>query len=870
MDSIAQQKAPRVFISYSYDSNHQIDRVLGLSNRLRQDGIDCNIDQYEQSPSSGWYRWMMKEITGSDFVLVICTPQYHKLFLANEGNEMSMGVTWEGSVITGELYSRRGKDSKYIPIIFGKQDESFIPYVFSGSRYDLDDQNGYQLLYRHITNQPEVIKPKLGELQKLPPKELRGRVQVLTLPEKADIQKKEYCNLPHKNYNEFIGRKEKIAELMKRISPESRPYVHVIRGIGGVGKTALAVEVAYQCWENRKNKDVDGELSIPTFDAIIYTSSKATELINAQVVNRPGKDQLLTDVFRVIADVLDEPTITQIRAKEQEKKVKEVLAKKTTLLIVDNMENIAEKERALMISFLNNVPTSTQVIITTRDFLGFEEIQIDSLTEQESYRLLDSQAKSKNIDTKTGWKNFKKQIYKRFGGIPVALIYAVGKRLAGYSFAEIVEPKKVIAEDLVRFCFESSVAPIRGTRAYDILMSMTFFRDPPCRDALIKVAGLTDGDIDTIDAIAKLQQLSLIIEKKGRYSTLSLTHQYTLLELGKDENDDFQCLARERWYKWYLNFTKQYGCEDWEGWRSRYDRLDVEWKNIESVLNWYAEKAEWTKVSQLWQNVDNYADLSKYWEDRHYWWKLLGNNLGNAEKVKALSEKGFTLTLMGTEHYGKAEEYLNKAWGLCENVDNLGRAAVANHQAVLAKVRGNYDKAHEWLNEEEKLLQTCDIRIDYERERKRYQIRNLYYQAETNYLQNKIDLAKNELERTIELTREEGVNWQRFRNYARNILAEIHVQQGDLGCAESLLRSGFSSATQARENRRIALYQATYAKFYLKLADRARMNDLQAEAAEFVNSAKEFANKALKVFTEELMLAEKDSIMELIASLDCY
>ena len=49
-----------------------MDRVLALSNRLRADGIDCHIDQYELSPPEGWPRWMIKQISKATFVLVLC------------------------------------------------------------------------------------------------------------------------------------------------------------------------------------------------------------------------------------------------------------------------------------------------------------------------------------------------------------------------------------------------------------------------------------------------------------------------------------------------------------------------------------------------------------------------------------------------------------------------------------------------------------------------------------------------------------------------------------------------------------------------------------------------------------------------------
>jgi hypothetical protein len=645
---------PRVFISYSHDSEEQMDQVLLLANRLRTEGIDCTIDQYEQSPAKGWHRWMMDEIAEADFVLMIITAKYTRHFWSKEEDATAMGLAWEGAIISQDLYSQQGKNSKYIPILFSSENTDAIPKILrSTSRYDLRKSNGYEQLYRRLTNQPENTKPKLGILQKLSTNE---RKHIFNLPvERLDIKEKERCNLPRGRYNNFVGRKEEILELLKRISPNYRPYINVVRGIGGVGKTSLVIEVASRCWQAKKDGHVDDR--IPVFDAIIFTSSKAAELVNASIVSRPEKEPLLTDIFRVISDVLNEPTITQVEAEEQPRKVNEILSKQSTLLIVDNMETLLKDEQNIILSFLNNVPISTQVVVTTRSYLGFDDIVIESLNKSESFDLMDSQAKIKNIENVNNM--WKKKVYERFGGIPIALIYAIGKRAAGYRFADIIDSKRMLTKDLGEFCFESSVALIRGTEAYQLFMATPFFSGTFCRDALIKVAKLTDGHHLT-DAFAKLQQLSLITEeKKGRYSILSITREYAISELAKDANKEFREAARARWFDWYLDFTKLYGRQDWEGWRAKYDRLEEEWENIQSVLHWYAEESKWNKVLRIWENVDNYADLSGYWQDRRYWWALLGKNDGSAiTRVKALSEKGFILTLMG--NYKDAEEYTRK------------------------------------------------------------------------------------------------------------------------------------------------------------------------------------------------------------------
>jgi len=95
---------PKVFISYSHDSQEHVDRVLTLSDRLRADGIDCHIDQYEVSPPEGWAQWMVNQIEDADFVLVVCTEIYERRFRGREEPSKGLGAQWEGAIITQEIY----------------------------------------------------------------------------------------------------------------------------------------------------------------------------------------------------------------------------------------------------------------------------------------------------------------------------------------------------------------------------------------------------------------------------------------------------------------------------------------------------------------------------------------------------------------------------------------------------------------------------------------------------------------------------------------------------------------------------------------------------------------------------------------------
>jgi hypothetical protein len=167
-----QRKPAKVFISYSHDSPKHMNQVLALSDALRAKGIDCHIDQYEMSPPEGWPRWMMRQIEQAGFVLVVCTETYERRFKGEEAIGKGLGVTWEGAILTQELYEAQVNNTKFIPILFSSSDSTHIPIVLrSVTRYVVTNKDGYETLYRHLTNQPYVQKSELGEIQPMPSRE---------------------------------------------------------------------------------------------------------------------------------------------------------------------------------------------------------------------------------------------------------------------------------------------------------------------------------------------------------------------------------------------------------------------------------------------------------------------------------------------------------------------------------------------------------------------------------------------------------------------------------------------------------------------------------------------------------------------------
>ncbi|MDP3910121.1 MAG: TIR domain-containing protein [Gemmatimonadales bacterium] len=163
-----------MFISYSHDSPEHIRAVLELANRLREEGVDCVLDQYESSPPEGWLRWMDSKIRDAKYVILVCTETYHKRVMGEEESGAGHGVRWEGNLIYQHFYDAGTLNTKFVPIVTRSVDKRFVPNPLRGSTvYVLDATGGYDDLYARLTGTAGAAKPPLGKRRALPAKPVK-------------------------------------------------------------------------------------------------------------------------------------------------------------------------------------------------------------------------------------------------------------------------------------------------------------------------------------------------------------------------------------------------------------------------------------------------------------------------------------------------------------------------------------------------------------------------------------------------------------------------------------------------------------------------------------------------------------------------
>lgn len=153
--------APKVFISYSHDSQEHKTWVLKLAEDLRKNGVDASLDQWDLVPGQDIAAFMQRGIIDSDRVLLICTNTYVQKAEAGSG-----GAGYERLIITADLVQKIDT-KKFIPIVRNNNLITKVP-SFLGPRLHIDfsDDMLYEEriedLLRELLGAPALEKPPLG------------------------------------------------------------------------------------------------------------------------------------------------------------------------------------------------------------------------------------------------------------------------------------------------------------------------------------------------------------------------------------------------------------------------------------------------------------------------------------------------------------------------------------------------------------------------------------------------------------------------------------------------------------------------------------------------------------------------------------
>lgn len=190
---------PKVFISYSWDNPNHKSWVRDLAASLREDGVEVILDQWDLILGDSLTQFMEKAISESDYILIICTPNYKR-----KADNRIGGVGYEENIITAQSIHINNK-RKFIPILRkGSWRESAPIWLMDRMYEDLSGAPYSEENYIHLLatiHNIEIPAPPIGEM---PLNKINKFHDSLFNKNVSKLHKDDEFNLEKENHKEQI------------------------------------------------------------------------------------------------------------------------------------------------------------------------------------------------------------------------------------------------------------------------------------------------------------------------------------------------------------------------------------------------------------------------------------------------------------------------------------------------------------------------------------------------------------------------------------------------------------------------------------------------------------------------------------------
>jgi predicted ATPase len=473
----------------------------------------------------------------------------------------------------------------------------------------------------------------------------------------------------------FWGRESECRALSELI--QAHPLVSLV-GMGGIGKTRLAVEAAKE-WGS----------------ACLFLS----------LVSLPDPERL----YDVVLQSLGVAPQTDISTEEQTVRV--LNRRGDLLLILDNAEHLLDAVAALALRLLAQVPT-LRLLVTSRQRLSVSGEAIlllpplempgpsasaERLAEFASFALFVDRARNARPDFTVSERNMGAiiEICKRLEGIPLALELAAA-RITAQTPQQIAHSLVTGLTDLkarqhgLSPRHQSLRAVIQGSlnllteaqRAF--FPALSVFQGSCSVEAAAAVTDCAEADL----YLHQLTLCSLIAvqedERLGimRYSLLETLRQFAAESIDTEENAHY----RERHAHFFLAMVMQADLEDFH----LMDRLEADHENLLAAMEWFLQfdqaalRPLLVGILNLWANR-GYHRLALEW---------IAQKLPNGELIRAVQETGTVIGLRTYVDVGRYVEAENVARvALQVAADPISRAWALNGVGYVLMMQEQWDPA---------------------------------------------------------------------------------------------------------------------------------------------------------------------------------
>lgn len=364
-----------------------------------------------------------------------------------------------------------------------------------------------------ITKEKKQQKP-LGKTQN-PPEDIKNikGVPVNTLPEKL--------------YTILIGRNKEIEEILNSLKDSQGKRIIGIHGMGGVGKSSLAREVASRVIEQN------------IFSAIWWTTAKvqSLDILDELSVDKTVSYDIILNRLASWLGLGSELRTVQ-KIEDREGKIQKALTRYKLLFILDNMEtSINQNEIATRFAKLIT-KTDCKIILTSRESweqvpdILINPISLQGLSEQDGITLLRSIAQEqKNSRILTAKDEQLLTVTRSVKNMPLALKLVAGL-LKNHDLGSVISNIEQIHSpkiiEMYEYLFASSWRSLSMDEKNMLIALSQFDEDEGANSQLLRKSEViqTDKFDEVIDDLAKMSLIEVSNEnniEQIRYTLHPLT-----------------------------------------------------------------------------------------------------------------------------------------------------------------------------------------------------------------------------------------------------------------------------------------------------------------------------------------------------------
>ncbi len=657
--------AVEVFYSYSHKDEELRDQLENHLAMLKRDGVIEGWHDRRISAGREWEGQIDAYLNSADIILLLVSSD----FLASD-------YCYDVEVKRAMERHEAG-EARVIPVILRSCDWASAPFAkLQALPKDAKPVKKWGDPDDAFVDIAKGIRKAAGEL-------IASRRDATPVTAEAPAEESPRLNpslyIPDYLRVDFVPRKDSAGDdLVERLKDElgpSKKRLIALWGFGGVGKTAIAAEVARGLVEAYEQR-------------VVWTSADGRA------------DYSLSTLLNEIATQLRQPDLRKLTLELKREQVRELVQEAPTLVLLDNFETIAAEEAMSCVEWLSQ-PALCAALITTRDKVEeARNFPLNPMSFDEARTLLQrliSQAHEPrafaNLDHD--------RVIRTADFNPLVLQWIFGQIDLAQDPDEVLDDLKHGEGSAAERVFDRSFnlkQLDKGGRS--VLLALSLFAPSATRKALADVAGLgKDKDKGRFkDAVKTLSALWLIrvADDSQRLVVEGLTRELTRVRLFLDRPRATR--LRQRFVARFLRFAES----NRQATAEHLNALEAEKDNILNAMDVAFGMSDWRSMMRICIVSSNFLNIRGYWDD------VMRYNKQGLEAAKSVNNAWYTgafannlgRTLSDRGHNSESRKYYEMSIQVARQInEGQGLAASLHALGSLLDDEGDHTEARKLYNE---------------------------------------------------------------------------------------------------------------------------------------------------------------------------